>query len=98
MSTGNLPSAPSSSKRRTAMIIALIPAGAILGFLGGLLSEIIVGLITGRYSSLIIRRGSPGASSVRYPALGIDRRNLGTPSCTRVRVAANRSRPADTPT
>jgi hypothetical protein len=30
------------------MIIALIPAGAILGFLGGLLIEIIVGLITGR--------------------------------------------------
>jgi hypothetical protein len=27
------------------MIIAMIPAGAILGFLGGLLIEIIVGLI-----------------------------------------------------
>ena len=38
MFTGNLPSnAPSNSKRRPAMIIALIPAGAILGFLGGLL-------------------------------------------------------------
>jgi hypothetical protein len=52
------------------MIIALIPAGAILGFLGGLLIEIIVGLIAGRYSPLIIRRGSPGASSVRSPPLG----------------------------
>ena len=36
MSTGNLPSnAPSTSKRRPAVIIALVPAGAILGFLGG---------------------------------------------------------------
>ncbi len=48
MSTGNLPSnAPGTSRRRTAMIIAVIPAGAILGFLGGLLIEIIVGLIAG---------------------------------------------------
>jgi hypothetical protein len=29
------------------VIIALIPAGAMLGFLGGLLIEIIVGLIAG---------------------------------------------------
>jgi prolipoprotein diacylglyceryltransferase len=48
MSTGNLPShAPSTSRRRPAMIIAFIPIGAILGFLGGLLIEIIVGLIAG---------------------------------------------------
>lgn len=48
MSTGNLPSnAPSTSKRRPAVIIALVPAGAILGFLGGLLIEIMVGLIAG---------------------------------------------------
>ena len=47
MSAGNLPSnAPSTSKRRPAMIIA-ISRLAILGFLGGLLIEIIVGLIAG---------------------------------------------------
>jgi hypothetical protein len=41
-----LPSKPSStSKRRPVMIIAMIPTGAVLGFLGGLLIEIIVGLI-----------------------------------------------------
>jgi hypothetical protein len=39
--------APSISRRRPAMIIAFIPIGAIVGFLGGLLIEIIVGLIAG---------------------------------------------------
>jgi hypothetical protein len=33
------------TRRRMAVIIALIPAGTILGLLGGLLIEIIVGLI-----------------------------------------------------
>jgi prolipoprotein diacylglyceryltransferase len=46
MSTGNVPpNSPTTIKRHPAMIIAMIPAGAILGFLGGLLIEIIVGLI-----------------------------------------------------
>jgi hypothetical protein len=48
MSTSNPRSrTPTSRKRRPGVIIALIPAGAILGFLGGLLIEIIVGLIAG---------------------------------------------------
>ena len=48
MSTGNVPtSSPATSKRHPAMIIALIPAGAVLGFIGGLLIEIIVGLVAG---------------------------------------------------
>jgi hypothetical protein len=46
MSTSNPPSrTPTSRKRCPGVIIAMIPAGAILGFLGGLLIEIIVGLI-----------------------------------------------------
>jgi prolipoprotein diacylglyceryltransferase len=46
MSTSNSPSKSSTtSKRRPAMIIAMIPVGAVLGLLGGLLIEIIVGLI-----------------------------------------------------
>jgi hypothetical protein len=46
MSTSNPPSrTPTSRKRRPGVTIAMIPAGAILGFLGGLLIEIIVGLI-----------------------------------------------------
>jgi hypothetical protein len=46
MSTENLPpQAPSTSKRRPAMINAMIPLGAVLGLLGGLLIEIIVGLV-----------------------------------------------------
>lgn len=36
-----------SARRRMAVIIGLVPAGAILGFLGGLLIEIMVGLIAG---------------------------------------------------
>jgi hypothetical protein len=44
--SSTLPSkSPSTGRRRPAMIIAMIPLGAILGFLGGLLTEIIVGLI-----------------------------------------------------
>jgi len=46
MSTNNAPSnSPATSKRRPALIIAMLPLGAILGFLGGLLIVIIVGLI-----------------------------------------------------
>lgn len=71
MSTGNLPSnAPGTSRRRPAMIIALIPAGAILGFLGGLLIEIIVGLIAGT----VFTADHPARFSWRFlgslPALG----------------------------
>jgi hypothetical protein len=48
MSTGNRPpNSPATRKRHLTMIIAMIPAGAVLGFLGGLLIEIIVGLIAG---------------------------------------------------
>ena len=36
---------PTSTKRRPGMIVAMIPLGAVLGFIGGLLIEIIVGLI-----------------------------------------------------
>ena len=35
----------STSKRRPAMIIAMIPIGAISGLIGGLLIQIIVGLV-----------------------------------------------------
>jgi hypothetical protein len=50
MSSSNSPSNPQSTspttrKRRPGVIIAMIPVGALLGFLGGLLIEIIVGLI-----------------------------------------------------
>ena len=46
MSTNNAPAnSPATSKRRPAMIIAMIPLGAMLGFIGGLLIVIIVGLI-----------------------------------------------------
>ena len=46
MFTGNLPSIPPTTrKRRPAMIIAMIPLGAVLGFIGGLLIVIIVGLV-----------------------------------------------------
>ncbi len=46
MSTRNPPSKPPTTRnRRSGVIIAMIPIGALLGFLGGLLIEIIVGLI-----------------------------------------------------
>jgi hypothetical protein len=46
MFTSNRPSkSPTTSRRHPGVIIAMIPAGAILGFLGGLLIEIIVGLM-----------------------------------------------------
>jgi hypothetical protein len=44
--SSNLPSKSSSTgRRRPAMIIAMIPLGAVGGLIGGLLIEIIVGLI-----------------------------------------------------
>ncbi|HEX6758062.1 MAG TPA: hypothetical protein VF086_06555 [Propionibacteriaceae bacterium] len=46
MSSSNSPSnSPTTRKRHPGVIIAMIPIGALLGFLGGLLIEIIVGLI-----------------------------------------------------
>jgi hypothetical protein len=39
------PKSPPIGRRRAGVIIAMIPIGALLGFLGGLLIEIIVGLI-----------------------------------------------------
>jgi hypothetical protein len=46
MSTRNpQPKLPATSRRRPGVIIAMIPIGALLGFLGGLLIEIIVELI-----------------------------------------------------
>ena len=46
MSTSNSSSkSPTTGKRHPGVIIALVPVGAILGFLGGLLIEIIIGLI-----------------------------------------------------
>ena len=46
MSTSNPPSkSPTTRTRRSGVIIAMIPIGALLGFVGGLLIEIIVGLI-----------------------------------------------------
>jgi hypothetical protein len=46
MSNSNPPSkSPTTRMRRSGVIIAMIPIGALLGFLGGLLIEIIVGLI-----------------------------------------------------
>jgi Family of unknown function (DUF5957) len=46
MSTANVPGkSPASSKRRPAMIIAMTPLGAVAGLIGGLLIEIIIGLI-----------------------------------------------------
>ena len=45
MSTELSSTSPSAGKRRPAMIIAMIPLGVIGGFIGGLLIEIIMGLI-----------------------------------------------------
>jgi hypothetical protein len=46
MSSNNTqPTSPATSRRRPGVIIAMIPIGAFLGFLGGLLIEIIVGFI-----------------------------------------------------
>ena len=46
MPTSNPPSkSPTIRKQRPGVIIAMVLVGAILGFLGGLLIEIIVGLI-----------------------------------------------------
>jgi hypothetical protein len=46
MSTAKLRSnSPATSKRRPAMIIAMIPIGILLGFLGGLLSQTIIGSV-----------------------------------------------------
>ena len=71
MSTSNpRPNSPSTSRRRPGVIIAMIPIGAILGFLGGLLIEIIVGLIAGA----VFSAEHPAAFSMRFlgslPALG----------------------------
>ena len=93
MSTGNPPShAPSTSRRRPAMIIAFIPIGAIVGFLGGLLIEIIVGLIAGT----VFNADHPARFSWRFlgslPALEHWSAQSWHPSCTPARVAAN-SRP-----
>lgn len=46
MSNRNLPSnTPVTRRRRPAMIIAMIPLGAVLGLIGGLVIEIVVGLL-----------------------------------------------------
>jgi hypothetical protein len=46
MPTSNPPSkSQTTGKRHPGVIIAMVPAGAILGFLGGLLIEIIIGLV-----------------------------------------------------
>jgi hypothetical protein len=71
MSASNIPSkSPSTSKRRPIMIIAMFPVGAILGFLGGLLIEIIVGLI----ARAVLSAEHPAAFSMRFlgslPGLG----------------------------
>ena len=71
MSASNIPlKPPSTSKRRPVMIIAMVPAGAILGFLGGLLIEIIVGLI----ARAVFSAEHPAAFSMRFlgslPGLG----------------------------
>jgi hypothetical protein len=71
MSTDNLPlNSPATRKRQPAMIIAMIPAGAILGFLGGLLIEIIVGLI----ARAVFSAEHPATFSMRFlgslPGLG----------------------------
>ena len=71
MSTGNVPpNSPTTSKRHPALIIAMIPGGAILGFLGGLLIEIIVGLI----ARAVFSAEHPATFSMRFlgslPGLG----------------------------
>jgi hypothetical protein len=46
MPTGNLTStSPATGKRRPAMIIAMVPIGIALGFLGGLLIQTIIGVV-----------------------------------------------------
>jgi len=68
MSTNNAPSnSPATNKQRPAMIIAMIPLGAIVGFIGGLLSVIIVGLIARSVFSAEHREPTPGSCSVYCP-------------------------------
>jgi hypothetical protein len=46
MSTPKLPSnSPATSNRRPAMIIAMVPIGILLGFVGGLLIQTIIGAV-----------------------------------------------------
>jgi hypothetical protein len=45
ISSNLAPVSPSTGWRRPAIFIAMVPIGAVLGLLGGLLIEIIVGLI-----------------------------------------------------
>ena len=52
MSSSNPRFKPPTTRTRPGVIIAMIPVGALVGFLGGLLIEIIVGLIaTGVFSA-----------------------------------------------
>jgi hypothetical protein len=93
MSASNIPSkSPSTSKRRPVMIIAMFPVGVILGFLGGLLIEIIVGLI----ARAVFSAEHPAAFSMRFlgflPGLGLfDRRDPGAhpvrPRCVVVELS-----------
>ena len=68
MSAENLPpKPPSTPKGRPAMIIGMIPIGAVLGFIGGLLIVIIVGLIA-RSAFSAEDPGRPGLAVARRPA------------------------------
>jgi hypothetical protein len=64
------PRSPTASRRHPGMIIATIPIGALLGFLGGLLIEIVVGLI----ARAVFSADHPAAFSWRFlgslPSLG----------------------------
>ena len=64
------PKSPATKRRRPGVIIAMIAAGALLGFLGGLLIEIIVGLI----ASAVFSADHPAAFSWHFlgslPGLG----------------------------
>jgi hypothetical protein len=70
MSISNPQPKSPARRRRPGVIIAMIPAGALLGFLGGLLIEIIVGLI----ARAVFSADHPAAFSWRFlgslPGLG----------------------------
>jgi MFS superfamily sulfate permease-like transporter len=68
MSTNNAPSnSPAANKRRPAMIIAMIPLGAIVGFIGGLLIVIIVGSSPDLCSARNILEPTFGSCSASCP-------------------------------
>jgi hypothetical protein len=69
MPTGNLTStSPAAGKGRLAMIIAMVPIGIALGFLGGLLIQTIIGVIAVTVSAQSLKPPTPRGSLAHCPS------------------------------